>query len=241
MSNLINEFNISWVIFGYLIRRSLPNNNPAWSGLNSASADIVSDGDSYMTLLTPWLAPWVSNDIVFSSVLNTITDGNNSVVKVCTTVLLEDSTSVISENSTGINGDRDWTSGKSSLELGWVHGWDIVVFTNIGLNFCLVVHTDTVSSCVFVISQKFKTHILNILEGIFVVASITSLISVWETTVNLLLFWKLKKYSSLDGVMSFNNCSWGKWPAWAALLLVLHWVKFSKISPINRLWEISLL
>jgi hypothetical protein len=81
---------------------------------------ILVDSDSEVALLTPGDAPRVSDNQVIFTVLATIADSRDCMIKIVGAVwIIHDTTSIERERSMrSIDCDTDWLSGNSCLHLG---------------------------------------------------------------------------------------------------------------------------
>jgi len=90
--------------------------------LDTADTGSWGNSDLDVTINTPVWSPGVLDKVVFLSVLSSVTDGKDSVIKGGSTLSRgEDTTGVSLENGlVGLDGNGDWSLGNGSLELVWV-------------------------------------------------------------------------------------------------------------------------
>lgn len=100
------------------------------SRLDSANTVSISvGGDPHVTIFSPGSSPGVSEDKVVLTSLSTVTDESNSVVKVGSTGGLVEDTALVhlEDEFVGLNSNRDWVLGNSSLDLRLTSWSDISV------------------------------------------------------------------------------------------------------------------
>jgi len=93
-----------------------------WLHLDTTDTGSRCNSNLNVTIDTPVWSPGVFDKVVFLSVLCSITDSKNSVIKGCSALSRgKDTTSVGLENGlVGLDGNGDWSLGNGSLELVWV-------------------------------------------------------------------------------------------------------------------------
>ena len=92
-------------------------------------------GDHDVTLISPSWSPGVSNDVVRLSVLVSISDSGDSVIELgSASGGVKNTTGVTLESHlVGFDGNRDWSLGDGSEELGSRVGLDGVDVRNVNL------------------------------------------------------------------------------------------------------------
>lgn len=128
---------------------------------------ILLGGKSDVSLLSPRSSPGVSDEEVVLTVVSSVSNGGDGVIKVGSAVLgVEDSTRVELEVSVGFNRDASWLNVDGSLQLGDTLVLDVSVGG--GLNELLGfggLALSSSSGSVWIVSLELKSVRLGILEG----------------------------------------------------------------------------
>ena len=108
--------------------------------LDSADSLALDGSDLDVSLVSPGGSPGVSNDVVLLSVLSSISNSGDSVVKAGSAGLgVQDTGGVVLEHSlVSLDGDGNWLLVNSCLELLDGIGWDIGVSLDSDLSLSLV-------------------------------------------------------------------------------------------------------
>ena len=145
------------------------------------------------------------------SSLGTVSNKGNSVVKVSSASrAVEDTRGVKLEDSfVGLNGDRDWLLGKSSLGLGGASWGGVNVVADIDTSvFESIVHAASISGSVWVKISGDGRVVLVVVESSLLETSIATEVQVSSSsTVNELLLRELRKGSSGDVVSSLQSAN----------------------------------
>ena len=143
------------------------------------------------------------------SSLGTVSNKGNSVVKVSSASrAVEDTRGVKLEDSfVGLNGDRDWLLGKSSLGLGGASWGGVNVVADIDTSvFESIVHAASISGSVWVKISGDGRVVLVVVESSLLETSIATEVQVSSSsTVNELLLRELEKVSGGDVVSSLQS------------------------------------
>ena len=88
--------------------------------MDTANTGTVFDSDLDVSSLTPGITPGVLDEVVLDSVFDTISSGEDTMVKIGTALGSSDDTSFVEleDEFVGLNGNRDWLLVKGSFELG---------------------------------------------------------------------------------------------------------------------------
>jgi len=207
----------------------------AWSG-GLANLDV--------TTLSPWFAPWVSDEVVSSSGgISAISDGDDGVVEVgaalCSAgqdawgVGLEVGGVSLDGNRLGLLGDGslDGISGSanngvaynSTNSLGWVIGaWASLLSGARGVG---------------IIGFGLNRLVLGVFPGIAVQTTVAAEVALEGWAGDVILFGQLVEGAMEDGVCAFLSSNSGEGPAWTALALVLDGVDLASGDPVNWGWD----
>ena len=143
------------------------------------------------------------------SSLGTVSNKGDSVVKVSSASrAVEDTRGVKLEDSfVGLNGDRDWLLGKSSLGLGGASWGGVNVVADIDTSvFESIVHAASISGSVWVKISGDGRVVLVVVESSLLETSIATEVQVSSSsTVNELLLRELEKVSGGDVVSSLQS------------------------------------
>jgi len=216
-------------------------------GLVSDTADtILSDLD--VSLITPGWAPRVLDEEVVLAILSTITDSEDTVVKLGTAGgASNDTTGVALEGHlVGLNGDGDWALSNGSLQLGGRLGGNIRERFNgdntlgFGIRALLVPWEKGSSGNVFVVRLKHDRVGLGISESRVHETTIAALILL-GIAVNELLLREGNEFASSDEMGTLEGSSGGERPAGSALALVLNRGDSALGNPVDLIGEVGLI
>jgi hypothetical protein len=164
------------------------------------------------TLVTPRCTPGVlDNPVVIS-----VTNNENTVVKLSTTWAGEDTTGVgLEAHLVSLNGNGNWTLGNSSSELILVVLWNILVGSDgnsvLGLLSLVAL---TVLSSVWVVSLSVETAVGDdVLESLVHETTVAALVAEGARAVNELLLREGDEVTSGNSVSTLNGASGGEGPA----------------------------
>ena len=188
---------------------------------------------SDVTIFSPGGFPGVSDDSIVFSVICSITNGDDSVVKVISTItVVEDSTFVSMENATlSINGNASWSRSDGGFQCGDTVFFDMRVGTNSDNFLGFLGFARFSFSNVWIILFEFHWVFRSILESSGLTTTIATM--TFSIAINELRFSELEKLSSLDKVSTLHDSRGSESPAGTAVSLVLNWVNSSLLSPVD--------
>jgi hypothetical protein len=215
--------------------------------LDTADTKSVDDGESDVTIFTPWGAPRVFNDPVVLSTGRVVApaDSKYGVIEGgSASSWVENATSVSLEDcGVSFNRDSKGLEGKSSFELGDVTSWDVSLADNVNLGgVSSVVCAGLGDSLVGIVGLRNGVGVLGeVSESSWLVTTVAAEGKV--NTVDELLFREQEAFTWFDPVSSFEGASGWESPAWTALTLVFNSGDGSLGDPVDDvsvgLWEIG--
>jgi len=200
---------------------------------DSLSGFLGSDSD--VSRFSPGGSPGVSDNVVFLSVLSSVSDGGDGVVESGSRALGlgDNTTGVVHESGLlGIDGDGNWSLLDGGFQGRGGVGRDLMNFSDVNLSGVLSGVASSVSGSVGVVLLKVLSVRLDVVHGVFLPSTVAT--SAGGIAVNDLLLREGKELSSLDEVVSLNGAGGRESPAGSALSLVLNWVDGTLGSPVNR-------
>ena len=212
------------------------------SGLDTADTSTIFDSDLDVSCVSPGCAPRVLDEVVLGTVLDTVSDGEDTVVKVGSALGSGDDTGVVhlEDELVGLDGDGDWLLVEGGLELLWGVDGDISVGGNLeGGALSLGGIAGSLSSAsggVWVGGLGGDGVGLGPLEGLVHKTSVASEI-LGGTVVALdeVLLGEGFELASGDEVSTFEATSGGEGPARSAAALVLDIGDGSFLNPVDSI------
>jgi len=199
--------------------------------LDTADTKTINNTNSDVTLITPPGVPGVLDEVVFNTVQNTVSDGENSVVELFTASSGENTRGVGLESVlVSLNGDSNGLLGNSGLELSGASGWD--GDERFDTDDTVLVTAGRINTLVWVVSLVVELVSLGVVEGLVLPSTVATHVTVGTGAVNKLLLRKRNKASSSDGVVTLHSTSGGERPAGTALTLILDGGD-SRTSPVD--------
>ena len=184
--------------------------------MDTADTRAINGSESDVTVLTPFGAPRVLDNPVVNTVLGTVTNSEDSVVNVDTTVLLDNTTGVINESvAASFDANGDGRNVKGGLELGNAVVGDGLVGNN--GDGTVVGSASTITTSVLVLALEHDRSSLSVIEGFVLPSTVAT--GVLSYAVNELLFGEGEKFTSGEEVSTFHSTSGGERPAGTALTL----------------------
>ena len=206
--------------------------------LDTADSNSVNSGDLNVSLVSPGGSPGVSDEVVLLAVLNSVSDGSDSVVELSSAGGgVEDSASVhLEDRSVGLNSDGGGSGSNGGLELGDGLGGDGGNLGNVNLTLGGVGLASLGSGSVGVVGLELLSVGLGVSEGVGLPSTVASVGG--SVAVDELLLGEGEEGSGLDEVVSLNGGGGGEGPAGTALSLVLDGVDGTLGSPVNGVSEV---
>ena len=210
------------------------------SRLDTADTGTVLDSDLDVSVVTPGCTPGVLDKVVGSSVLDSVSDGEDTVVEGGSAgSASEDTGGVHLEGGlVGLDGDGDWLLGEGGLELVWGVLGDVSVGADgdltLGKKVGLAGSSGAITGGVWV--DGFLDHgvALGVLEGLVHKTTVaTKVLQDAVVALNELLLREGKEFSRGDEVSTLEGTGGGEGPAGSALSLVLHWSDGTGGDPVD--------
>jgi len=179
-----------------------------WLHLDTADTLAVDDGESDEAIFAPACAPGVLDDPVLLAMIGTVTNGEDSVVKIgAARCGVEDTIFVVLKcRLVSLDGDREWLTSKGGLHLGNVIFLDVGVGCDLGSSLALrIVLALAIQASVCVHRLKFGVVRLVVLEGLVLPATVASMVS--GGAVHKLLLREGKKLSGSDLMSTLERTS----------------------------------
>ena len=211
------------------------------SRLDTADTGTVLDSDLDVSVVTPGWTPGVLDKVVGSSVLDSISDGEDTVVEGGSAgSASKDTGGVHLEGGlVGLDGDGDWLLGEGGLELVWGVLGDVSVGADsdlaLGKKVGLAGSSGAITGGVWV--DGFLDHgvALGVLEGLVHKTTVaTKVLQDAVVALNELLLRKGKEFSRGNEVSTLEGTGGGEGPAGSALSLVLDIGDGTSGDPVDR-------
>ena len=213
------------------------------SGIDSSLKDttdvVLSNFD--VALISPPFAPGVLNKEVIITILCSISNCKNSMIKIFAAFISSDhSFCIVLEHCWfSINSYWDWPVSDCLLHRCNIF-WNINKTMDLSYSLALNISATKIISFIWIIRFLIKRVFLNILERVIHFSSIASFIDWIFCTIYKLLLWEWIKFSSIYKLSTFNcSCNW-KSPAWSTWTLIFYWGHSTFLSPIQRVGKIFL-
>ena len=196
-------------------------------------------GEADVPLISPLGSPRVLHDPVVLSVLSSVSNSQDSVVQLGSTVSVKDSRRVELESTlVSLNGNGDGLKSNSSLESSFVVGSNIDKLGDSGDRRAGL--AGSVFSLVRIRRLVADSLIVDdVLESIVHQSSVASLVALCLRAINELLLRERHELSSLDGNGTLDRAGGGEGPAGSALALILDISHSILGSPIDRVRNIG--
>ena len=215
---------------------------PGGVHLDTADTLAIDGSDLDVTLITPGGAPRIPDNIVVLAILGTISNSDDGVVKLSTTVLGVENTALVGleHQLIGFDSYRDWLLGNSGLQVLDGVGWDLRVRGNIDLTLGLIWGAVTSllggTRDVWVVSRELESVVLGVEETGPLPATVAS-----ETkgAGSGLLVGEGEQLTAGDGMSTLDGASGGEGPAGTASTLVLDWVDGTLGSPVDGVRQVA--
>jgi hypothetical protein len=162
-----------------------------------------------VSVISPGSTPGVFDKDVILSALDSVSNGEDTMVKVCSASFSDNTRAVRLEGHLiGFNGNSDWLLVEGSLELG---SRSSNIFVSRKLDTITLVLALSISSGVSVLGFKCKSIFLDVVEGVVHETAIATTIRF--VTIDELLLGVGIELSSLDLLGTFNGTGGGEGPA----------------------------
>jgi hypothetical protein len=190
-------------------------------------------GDIDVTRVTPRATPRVLDDESFFTLNDIITDSEDTVIKIVTAELLDNTTSIeLEDELVGLDGNRDGLVNEGSLHGSNVSNSDVGISLVDLVSLGGVISALSVNTLVRIVSFGFNTVGSSVSQSISHQTTVATLVSV-SITINELLFREGDEVLVVDEVEAFEGASGGESPAGTAGSLVLDGSDGTLSSPIN--------
>ena len=210
------------------------------SRLDTADTGTVLDSDLDVSVVSPGWAPGVLDKVVGSSVLDSVSDGEDTVVEGSSAgSASEDTGGVHLEGSfVGLDGNGNWLLGEGGLELLWGVLGDVSVGADsdltLGEQVGLAGSSGAITGGVWVDGLLNHSVALSVLEGLVHKTTVAAkVLQEAVVALNELLLREGKEFSRGNEVSTLEGTGGGEGPAGSTLSLVLDWGDGSFVAPVD--------
>jgi hypothetical protein len=225
---------VLWLLSLDLIRNDSVGGRVERVLLDTADTSTVLDTDSDVTLITPPGVPRVLDEVVGNTIEGTVADSEDGVVEAGTTRSTGDDTRlvVLEDGSVGLNGDGNGLLVEGGLELGGGLLGDKGVRFSTNTASVLTLLAGSISASVSVVRLVSEVVGLSVLVGVFLPATVATVVTV-GSAVNELLLGERDELASGNEVSTLKTTSGWESPAGTAGALVLDGGDGTLVDPVN--------